>query len=59
VSVTSLMPDARADANVGGDVKYPDNETAFRVLAEIAMLEVVETEAFPAEDVAFFMKALV
>lgn len=40
-------------------VKYPDNETAFRVLAKIAKLEVVETETFPAEDVALFMKALV
>lgn len=40
-------------------VKYPDNETAFRVLAKIAKLEVVETETFPAEDVAVFMKALV
>lgn len=40
-------------------VKYPDNETAFRVLAKIAMLEVVETETFPAEDVATFMKVLV
>ena len=40
-------------------VKYPDNETAFRVLAKIAKLEVVETETFPAEDVAIFMKALV
>ena len=40
-------------------VKYPDNETAFRVLAKIGKLEVVETETFPAEDVAVFMKALV
>ncbi len=40
-------------------VKYPDNEAAFRVLAKIGMLEVVETETFPAEDVAVFMKALV
>ena len=40
-------------------VKYPDNETAFRVLAKIAKLEVVETETFPAEDVSVFMKALV
>ena len=30
-------------------VKYPDNETAFRVLAKIGMLEVVKTETFPAE----------
>ena len=40
-------------------VKYPDNETAFRVLAKIAKLEVVETETFPAEDISVFMKALV
>jgi uncharacterized protein with GYD domain len=40
-------------------VKYPDNETAFRVLAKLAKLEVVKTETFPAEDVAIFMKALV
>jgi hypothetical protein len=39
--------------------RYPDNGTAFRVLAKIAKLEVVETETFPAEDVAVFMKALV
>jgi uncharacterized protein with GYD domain len=40
-------------------VKYPDNETAFRVLAKIGKLEVVETQTFPAEDVAVFMKAFV
>jgi uncharacterized protein with GYD domain len=40
-------------------VKYPDNETAFRVLAKIAELEVVKTETFPAEDVEIFMKTLV
>ena len=40
-------------------VKYPDNETAFRVLAKIGKLEVVKTETFPAEDVTVFMKALV
>jgi uncharacterized protein with GYD domain len=39
--------------------KYPDNETAFRVLAQIAKLEVVKTETFPAELVDVFMKALV
>lgn len=39
--------------------KYPDNETAFRVLAKIAELEVVKTETFPAELVDVFMKALV
>jgi uncharacterized protein with GYD domain len=37
-------------------VKYPDNETAFRVLAKIGLLEFVETQTFPAEDVAVFMK---
>lgn len=40
-------------------VKYPDNETAFRVLAKIGMLEVVKTETFPAEKVDVFIKALV
>ncbi len=40
-------------------VKYPDNETAFRVLAKIGKLEVVKTETFPAEDVEVFWKALV
>ena len=28
-------------------VKYPDNETAFRVLAKIAKLEFLKTETFP------------
>jgi uncharacterized protein with GYD domain len=37
-------------------VKYPDNETAFRVLAKIGLLEVVETETFPAEEVEIFTK---
>ena len=40
-------------------VKYPDNETAFRVLAKIGLLEVVKTETFPAELVETFTKALV
>jgi uncharacterized protein with GYD domain len=40
-------------------VKYPDTETAFRVLAKIGMLEVVHTETFPAEEVDVFLKALV
>ncbi len=40
-------------------VKYPDNETAFRVLAKIGLLEVVKTETFPAEPVEVFVKALV
>jgi len=40
-------------------VKYPDTETAFRVLGRIGMLEVVHTETFPAEEVEVFLKALV
>jgi uncharacterized protein with GYD domain len=40
-------------------VKYPDTETAFRVLARIGTLEVVQTETFPAEKVDVFLKALV
>jgi uncharacterized protein with GYD domain len=40
-------------------VKYPDNETAFRVLAKIGMLEVVKTETFPAEKVDVFLKTFV
>lgn len=40
-------------------VKYPDTETAFRVLAKIGLLEVVKTETFPAEEVEVFFKALV
>ena len=42
-----------------GIFEYPDNETAFRVLAKIAKLEVFETETFPAEDVDIFVKVLV
>jgi len=38
-------------------VKYPDNETAFRVLAKIGLLEVVKTETYPAEKVDVFIKA--
>ena len=38
-------------------VKYPDNETAFRVLAKIGLLEVVQTETFPADMVDVFLKA--
>jgi uncharacterized protein with GYD domain len=38
-------------------VKYPDTETAFRVLAKIGLLEVVQTETFPAEEVDVFIKA--
>ena len=37
-------------------VKYPDNETAFRVLAKIGLLGVVRTETFPAEPVETFAK---
>lgn len=40
-------------------VKYPDTETAFRVLAKIGLLDVVKTETFPAEEVSVFMKAFV
>ena len=40
-------------------VKYPDNETAFRVLAKIAKLEFLKTETFPAEEVELFVKTLV
>jgi uncharacterized protein with GYD domain len=40
-------------------VKYPDTETAFRVLAKIGLLEVVKTETFPAEEIEVFLKALV
>ena len=40
-------------------VKYPDSETAFRVLARIGMLDVVKTETFPAEKMDVFLKALV
>jgi uncharacterized protein with GYD domain len=38
-------------------VKYPDTETAFRVLAKIGLLEVVKTETFPAEPVETFVKS--
>jgi uncharacterized protein with GYD domain len=38
-------------------VKYPDNETAFRVLAKIGTLEIVKTETFPAEEIDVFVKA--
>jgi uncharacterized protein with GYD domain len=40
-------------------VKYPDTETAFRVLAKIGLLEVVKTETFPAEEIEVFLKTLV
>ncbi len=39
-------------------VKYPDTETAFRVLAKIGLLEVIQTETFPVEEVNVFLKAL-
>jgi uncharacterized protein with GYD domain len=38
-------------------VKYPDNETAFRVLAKIGLLGFVLTETYPAEEVEVFTKA--
>jgi uncharacterized protein with GYD domain len=37
-------------------VKYPDTETAFRVLAKVGLLEVIKTETFPAEPVDVFFK---
>ncbi len=40
-------------------VKYPDNETAFRVLGKIGALDLVKTETYPAERVEVFMKTLV
>lgn len=40
-------------------VKYPDNEAAFRVLAQVAKFEFFETETFPAEEVERFVKVLV
>jgi uncharacterized protein with GYD domain len=40
-------------------LKYPDIEAAFRAHAKIAMLEVVQTETFPAEEVEVFLKAFV
>jgi len=40
-------------------VKYPTIEAAFRALARIGTLEVVETETFPVEEVDVFIKALV
>jgi uncharacterized protein with GYD domain len=40
-------------------VKYPTIEAAFRAHAKIAMLEVVQTETFPAEEVEVFLKAFV
>jgi uncharacterized protein with GYD domain len=40
-------------------VQYPDNATAFRVLAKIGLLGFVVTETYPAEEVEVFTKALV
>jgi len=40
-------------------VKYPTIEAAFRALAKIGTLEVVQTETFPVEEVELFVKALV
>lgn len=37
-------------------VKYPDNETAFRVLAKVGLLGFVQTETYPAEEVEVFTK---
>jgi uncharacterized protein with GYD domain len=40
-------------------VQYPQVEAAFRALAKIGQLEVVETETFPVEEVELFLKAFV
>jgi uncharacterized protein with GYD domain len=38
---------------------FPEVEVAFRALARIGQLEVVETETFPVEEVEVFLKAFV
>ena len=38
---------------------FPEVEVAFRALAKIGQLEVVETETFPVEEVEVFLKAFV
>jgi hypothetical protein len=57
------MPRARGSKVDGGLRDAPTaggfHETAFRVLAKIAKLEVFETETFPAEDIKVFWKELV
>ena len=37
-------------------VEYPELEAAFRALAKIGQLEVIETETFPVEEVEVFLK---
>ena len=37
-------------------VEYPELEAAFRALAKISQLEVIETETFPVEEVEVFLK---
>ena len=37
-------------------VEYPELESAFRALAKINQLEVIETETFPVEEVEVFLK---
>ena len=38
---------------------FPEVEVAFRALAKIGQLEVVETETFPVEEVEVFLKAFI
>ena len=40
-------------------VQYPEVEAAFRALAKIGQLEVVETETFPVEELEIFLKTFV
>jgi uncharacterized protein with GYD domain len=40
-------------------VQYPEVEAAFRALAKIGQLEVVQTETFPVEEVELFLKTFV
>jgi len=40
-------------------VEYPEVEAAFRALAKIGQLEVVQTETFPVEEVDVFLKTFV
>ena len=37
-------------------VQYPEVEAAFRALAKIGQLEVVQTETFPVEELDVFLK---
>ncbi len=40
-------------------VEYPEVEAAFRALAKIGQLEVIQTETFPVEEVDVFLKTFV